>query len=72
VKIHRRSDGQWEKVEYVEDTAGDASVPSGSAVLKDSEIHPVLQDHGSLYVDDDVKMRLKVELTRSTSWEKGK
>jgi pimeloyl-ACP methyl ester carboxylesterase len=72
VKIHRRFDGQWEKVDFVEDTAGDLSVPSGSAVLKKSEIHPVLQEHGSLYVDDDVKMRLKVELTRSTTWEKGK
>jgi hypothetical protein len=71
VKIHRRFDGQWEKVDFVEDTAGDLSVPSGSAVLKGSEIHPVLQEHGSLYVDDDVKMRLKVELTRSTTWEKG-
>jgi pSer/pThr/pTyr-binding forkhead associated (FHA) protein len=70
VKIHRRPDGQWQKVEFVEDTAGDQSVPSGSAVLKDSEIHPVLQEHGSLYVDDDVRMRLKVELTRSTTWQR--
>jgi hypothetical protein len=67
VRIHRGSDGQWEKVDFVEDKAGDSSVPSGSAVLKKSEIHPVFQEHGSLYVDDDVKMRLKVELTRSTT-----
>jgi hypothetical protein len=70
VQIHRRSDGQWKKVEFVEDSAGDQSVPSGSAVLKESEIHPVLQEHGSLYVDDDVRMRLKVELTRSTTWQR--
>ena len=68
--IHRGSDGVWQKVEFTEDTAGDSSVPSGSAVLKDSEIHPVFQDHGSLYMDDDVRMRLKVELTRSTSWQR--
>jgi pimeloyl-ACP methyl ester carboxylesterase len=70
LRADRRSDGQWQKVDFVEDTAGDKSVPSGSAVLKGSEIHPVLQDHGSLYVDDDVRMRLKVELTRSTTWQR--
>jgi pSer/pThr/pTyr-binding forkhead associated (FHA) protein len=69
VKIDRGPDGPWQKVDFVEDMAGDQSVPSGSAVLKDSEIHPVLQEHGSLYVDDDVRMRLKVELTRSTTWQ---
>ncbi|MGD8794204.1 MAG: FHA domain-containing protein [Anaerolineae bacterium] len=68
--VHRMPDGQWQKIDFVEDTAGDQSVPSGSAVLKGSEIHPVLQEHGSLYVDDDVRMRLKVELTRSTTWQK--
>ena len=68
--IHRGPDGLWQQVEFIEDTAGDSSVPSGSAVLKDSEIHPVFQDHGSLYIDDDVRMRLKVELTRSTSWQR--
>jgi pimeloyl-ACP methyl ester carboxylesterase len=69
INIHRGPDGPWQKVDFVEDMAGDQSVPSGSAVLTDSEIHPVLQEHGSLYVDDDVRMRLKVELTRSTSWQ---
>jgi len=72
VKIHRRPDGRWQQVEFIEEPAGDQSVPSGSAVLKDSEIHPVLQEHGSLYVDDDVRMRLKVELTRSTTWQRSK
>ncbi len=72
VKVHRRPDGGWQKLEFVEETAGDQSVPSGSAVLKESEIHPVLQEHGSLYVDDGVRMRLKVELTRSTTWQRRK
>jgi pSer/pThr/pTyr-binding forkhead associated (FHA) protein len=72
VEVHRRPDGEWQKFEFVEDTAGDQSVPSGSAVLKESEIHPVLQEHGSLYVDDGVRMRLKVELTRSTTWQRRK
>jgi pimeloyl-ACP methyl ester carboxylesterase len=68
--IERDSDGRWQKVDLIEETSGDKSVPSASAVLKGSEIHPVLQDHGSLYVDDDVRMRLKVELTRSTTWQR--
>jgi len=69
IQIHRGPGGPWQKVNFVEDMAGDQSVPAGSAVLRDSEIHPVLQEHGSLYVDDDVRMRLKVELTRSTTWQ---
>lgn len=32
------------------------------ALLKGAEIHPVLQHHGALYADNDVKMRLKREL----------
>ena len=38
-----------------------------STVLEGSEIHPVQQYHGSLFVDNDVKMRLKLELTRPFS-----
>lgn len=32
-------------------------------LLPGPDIHPVRQYHGSLHVDNDVKMRLKVELT---------
>jgi hypothetical protein len=69
-KVHRQSSGAWKEVEFIIDTAGDQSVPTGSAVLKGSEIHPVFQEHGSLYVDDSVRMRLKLELTRSTTWQR--
>ncbi len=44
---------------------GDGTIPEHSAVLEGSEIHPVRQQHGALFVDSDVKMRLKLELTRS-------
>jgi len=36
-----------------------------SAYLPGSDIHPVQQHHGTLFVDNDVRMRLKLELTRA-------
>jgi pSer/pThr/pTyr-binding forkhead associated (FHA) protein len=64
VVAHRNRDGRIEKMDFHEEAVGDGSVPAVSAVLRRSEIHPVRQDHGSLYVDNDVRMRLKLELTR--------
>jgi len=72
VKVIRRPDGSWQKIEPIDELGGDLTIPAGSSVLQNSEIHPVLQEHGSLYVDDDVKMRLKVELTRSTTLQRRK
>ena len=43
---------------------GDNRVPEYSAILDGSDVHPIQQGHGSLYVDNDVQARLKVELTR--------
>jgi pSer/pThr/pTyr-binding forkhead associated (FHA) protein len=53
------------KVDYLRENKGDGSVLEQSAYLKGSEIHPVHQHHGALFVDNDVKMRLKLELTQS-------
>ncbi len=64
IKVRRSSSGGWTKVSFNIDDRGDTAVPATSAVLAGSEIHPVQQHHGSLYVDNDVKMRLKLELTR--------
>ena len=61
--LARAAGGAWSKLEVVQADAGDGSVPASSAVLAGSEIHPVQQYHGALYVDNDVKMRLKLELT---------
>jgi len=63
VDVKRDIDGRWQHVSFSEELAGDTSVPESSAILPGSDIHPVRQYHGSLYVDNDVKMRLKVELT---------
>jgi pimeloyl-ACP methyl ester carboxylesterase len=64
IQVQRTSSGTWEKVDFAHNDVGDTDVPTTSAVLAGSEIHPVQQHHGSLYVDNDVKMRLRLELTR--------
>jgi len=65
IKVHRESDGSWRDVKFI-DTLGDDRVPQEYAIFKESEIHPVEQHHGALFVDNDVKMRLKIELMRDT------
>ena len=64
VSVHCGSERNWEKVKLATGRRGDDMVPEPSAVLKGAEIHPVRQHHGALYTDNDVRKRLKVELTR--------
>ncbi|MBI5653156.1 MAG: FHA domain-containing protein [Chloroflexi bacterium] len=64
INIQRDTDGKWNDVKFVTAPGGDDTIPDASTVIEDSEIHPVEQHHGSLYVDNDVKMRLKLELMR--------
>ena len=67
LRVSHGSDGMWRKLELVIEEGGDATVPDSSAIVKNSEIHPVQQHHGSLYVDNDVRKRLRLELTRSAA-----
>jgi pSer/pThr/pTyr-binding forkhead associated (FHA) protein len=64
VRVVRDESGKLLQVSYTTGSNGDASVLEKSAFLDGTEIHPVRQYHGSLFVDNDVKMRLKLELTR--------
>jgi pSer/pThr/pTyr-binding forkhead associated (FHA) protein len=64
VSLMRDAEGRIENVDFLSDDIGDGSVLELSAFLPGSEIHPVRQHHGALFVDNDVKMRLKVELLR--------
>lgn len=64
VAIRRDTTGKIEEVDYLSEDIGDGSVLERSAFFQGSEIHPVHQHHGSLFVDNDVKMRLKLELLR--------
>ncbi len=63
LNIKRDKQGNWQHVELVNTTDGDGIVPTQSAILQGAEIHPVHQSHNQLYVDEDVLMRLKYELT---------
>jgi len=64
VSVVRDADGKIQHAEFRSENTGDGGVLEQSAFLPGSEIHPVHQNHGSLFVDNDVKMRLKLELTR--------
>ena len=48
VNIHRGPDGPWQKVDFVEDTAGDQSVPSGSAVSRTRRSIPCFRNTARL------------------------
>jgi pimeloyl-ACP methyl ester carboxylesterase len=62
MRIQRNSNDVFQKVLIDVQPSGDSSVPENSAVLPRTEIHPVQQYHGTLFNDNDVKMRLKLEL----------
>jgi len=65
VSVTRDADGRLQKVDYSRKDIGDDAVLEQSAYLPGSDIHPVQQHHGTLFVDNDVRMRLKLELTRA-------
>jgi pSer/pThr/pTyr-binding forkhead associated (FHA) protein len=65
--VERAAGGEVDKADFHFTDGGDGMIPQHSAILPGAEIHPVRQQHGSLYVDDDVRMRLKLELTRPVS-----
>jgi pSer/pThr/pTyr-binding forkhead associated (FHA) protein len=67
LSIQRDSTGKIKKIDYRTEPSGDSTLLELSTVLEGTEIHPVQQYHGSLFVDNDVKMRLKLELTRPFS-----
>ena len=64
VSVVRDAQGKLLSVDHLSEKIGDGSVLEQSAFLAGSDIHPVHQHHGSLFIDNDVKMRLKLELTR--------
>lgn len=66
-QILRSPKGSWEEIGLLSEPAGDDTIPESAAIADGSDVHPVRQHHSSLFVDNDVKMRLKLELTRPGS-----
>jgi hypothetical protein len=64
VYFERTPDGKLRNIQYRSENSGDSTILEKSAVMEASDIHPVQQYHGSLFVDSDVKMRLKIELAK--------
>lgn len=62
IKLHRDPQEKIKQSVYESRTNGDGSVPENSAILEGADFHPVHQQHGILFVDNDVKMRLRLEL----------
>ena len=62
IKLHRNPDEKITQSVYEAKSNGDGSVPENSAILEGADFHPVHQLHGILFVDNDVKMRLRLEL----------
>jgi pSer/pThr/pTyr-binding forkhead associated (FHA) protein len=67
ILLNRSKTGELSNISYKSELNGDSTILERSAVLEGTEIHPVQQYHGSLFVDNDVKMRLKMELSRQFS-----
>ena len=63
--VQRDAQRPCRSASFVFEPRGDGMIPEVSGILSGAEIHPVKQHHGSLYGDSDVKMRLKLELTRA-------
>jgi pSer/pThr/pTyr-binding forkhead associated (FHA) protein len=67
INLERDLQGNNVRVSFTSEPNGDSTILEHSAFLEGSEIHPVQQYHGSLFVDNDVKMRLKLELAKNPS-----
>ena len=65
LQVQRDSYGVFKKAVIDVQPSGDSTIPEASAVLPATEIHPVHQYHGTLFNDNDVKMRLKLELLQN-------
>lgn len=60
--VEKRDESGWQKLRFVLKNAGDNRVVDQYGFLQGADIHPVKQQHGSLWTDNDVKMRLRLEL----------
>jgi len=64
VRAQRDANGKISGIEEIQEKLGDGVVPEISATIEGADVHPIRQFHGTLHGDNDVKKRLKIELTR--------
>lgn len=64
ISLKRDENGRFKDINYRSEPSGDNTILEKSSILPGTEIHPVQQHHASLFIDSDVKMRLKLELAR--------
>lgn len=62
--VERAPNSPCTRATFVVTPAGDGIIPETSSIIAGSEIHPVKQHHASLFRDNDVRMRLQLELAR--------
>jgi pSer/pThr/pTyr-binding forkhead associated (FHA) protein len=67
ISLKRDGNGKFSNITYRSELSGDNTLLEKSTILPGTEIHPVQQHHASLFIDNDVKMRLKLELARQFS-----
>lgn len=64
IQVDEREPEGWRKVRFQLEHAGDNRVAERYSYLDGADIHPMKQHHGSLWNDNDVKMRIRLELLR--------
>ncbi len=67
IVVRKRDENGWRKVRFMIKSAGDNRVVDQYGYLQGADIHPVKQQHGSLWTDKDVKMRLRIELLKNAA-----
>src|SRR5690606_33000662 len=65
IQVDEVGEEGWKKVRFILEHAGDNRVADGYSDLPGADIHPVKQHHGSIWNDNDVKMRIRLELLRN-------
>ena len=65
IQVDEKGPDGWTKVRFLLEHAGDNRVAERYSYLQGADIHPVKQHHGSLWNDNDVKMRIRLELLKT-------
>lgn len=67
IQVARQGRDNWERIDLQVSPDGDGQVPTSSAILRGSEIHPVLPSQAALYLESEVLNRVTLELLYNTA-----